>query len=189
MQSKCINIMQNILFVFVNNAFIKRQPACVCTRTCMHYALQRESVFLHICSQSWLGISQPELLCSSSCVSCVHKAVPLHNVCVFDISEHCCLLPREVSSLWCLWGFVVEGRPMTLRFTCTPLFWRLLQHNEESSSLKLALHACPVRETQPSRTQWGDLAECLQSDRIVHYTACDACAETMESQAAWIRFT
>lgn len=122
---------------------------------------------------------------------------------VLDISEHGCLLPREVSSLWCLWGFVVEGRPVTLRFTCTPptppppsLLWCLLQHNEESSSLKLALHACPVRETQPSRTQWGNLAECLQSDhtvhcmrRIQHVMHLRVCWDHRKSRAVWIRVT
>lgn len=171
----------------MNNAFIKRQAACVCTRKCMHYALQRKSVFCTFAVKADLALVSQN--CCVPLLVCPVFPKQLHNVCVFDISEHCCLLPREVSSLWCLWGFVVEGRPMTLRFTCTPLLWRLLQHNEESSGLKLALHACLVRETQLSRTQWGDLAECLQSDRTVHYTACDACAETVESWAAWIRFT
>lgn len=183
MQIKCIHIF----YLFVNNAFIKRQPACVCACTCMHYALQRKSVFCTFAFKADLALVSQN--CCVPLLVCPVFPKQLHKVCVFDISEHCCLLPWEVSSLWCLWGFVVKGRPMTLRFTCTPLLWRLLQHNEESSSLKLALHACPVRETQPSRTQWGDLAECLQSDRTVHYTACDACAETMESRAAWIRFT
>ncbi len=136
------------MYLFVcDNAFIRRHPTCVCTRTCMHYALQSESVFCTFAvKRSWLGISQPELLCSSSCVSCVPKAVSLHNVCVFDISEHCCLLPQEVSSLWCLtqwpWGQTVEAD-----------LWDWDHVRTLSCGIKLALHACPA-------TRWERLHVC-----------------------------
>ncbi len=120
--------------------YLSEDITCVCTRTCIHYALQSESVFCTFAvKRSWLGISQPELLCSSSCVCCVPKAVSLHNVCVLDISEHCCLLPREVSSLWCLtqwpWGLVCGWRP-----TCdTEIHLHTL-----SCGIKLTPHACPA---------------------------------------------
>lgn len=117
---------------------------CVCIRTCMHYVLQRqsESVFCTFAvKRSWLGISQPELLCSSSCVSCVPKAVSLHNVCLFDISEHCCLLPREVSSLWCLtqwpWG-------QTAIFGWRPTCDTEIHMHTLSCGIKLTLHVCPA---------------------------------------------
>lgn len=167
----------------------------------MHAFCTTESVFCTFAvGQSWLGIRQPELLCSSSCVSCVPKAVPLHNVCVFDISEHCCLLPREVSSLWCLRhceGLWLKAT-VTLRFTCTtpPFCDVCFNVMRNQASLKLALHACPVTETQPSRTQWGDLAECLQSDHTVHYVLRiqrvmhrRVCWDHRKSRAVWIRVT
>ncbi len=124
---------------------------CALAHACIMHYRARVCFCTFAVKRSWLGISQPELLCSSSCVSCVPKAVSLHNVCVFDISEHCCLLPQEVSSLWCLtqwpWGQTVGGRPVRLRFTCAPslvasssLFMHALQPGERGCMSAVGSH-------------------------------------------------
>lgn len=173
----------------------KRQPARARAHACiLHY---RERVcFAHLQSDR----ADLAFVSQNCCVPLlVCPVFPRQFRCitsVLDISEHGCLLPREVSSLWCeglwlkadLWHWDSRAPP--------PPLWCLLQHNEESSSLKLALHACPVRETQPSRTQWGKLAECLQSDHTVHWMRhiqhmmhLRVCWDHRKSRAVWIRVT
>lgn len=139
----------------MNNAFIKRHPTCVCTCTCMHYALEREC-FAHLQS------NRADLaLVRQNC------GVPL-LVCPVFPRQFCCIMSVCLTYLCTVVYFLEksaacgvsvsdrEGRPCGWR----PTFDTEIHVHTLSCGIKLTLHAFPA-------ARWERLHVCSRLTQLI----------------------